>query len=137
MLKITLDIEPVAKGRAIITYQNGRMWSFNPQKTQEAQDNMKAMLSEYHTQCFPPGIPLKLDVTFYRTKSKWLPKREILPFRRPDTDNLLKLALDAMNGIIISDDAQICTIIARKRWAKNGKGYITLHLSQDTDTENI
>lgn len=39
---------------------------------------------------------------------------EILPMWRPDADNYVKAALDALNGIVFNDDAQVCSLSAQK-----------------------
>lgn len=41
----------------------------------------------------------------------------ILPAVKPDADNLAKAALDACNGIIWRDDALICSLLVKKRYA--------------------
>ncbi len=47
--------------------------------------------------------------------SNWhLPK-----LSKPDIDNLIKFVLDAANGVLWPDDAQIATITARKQYSKN------------------
>lgn len=43
----------------------------------------------------------------------------ILPAKKPDLDNLAKAALDACNGIIWRDDALICSLLVKKRYAAN------------------
>jgi Holliday junction resolvase RusA-like endonuclease len=129
--KTIIKIEPVAKGRPRSTIQGGKIWTYNPDRTQVAEETIRAFLSEYKETIFPQHAPLKLTVTFYRTKSKWLPKRETLPFRRPDLDNLLKLLLDAINHILIPDDAQITSIETKKRWSTKSYGYIELTLEND------
>jgi len=129
-----IPIEPVAKGRAKTRFINGRALTFTPKKTQEAQEAVGLTVkSIYNTIPFQPHIPLKLTATFYRTKSKWLPKRETLPFRKPDLDNFLKLLLDGINMVAIPDDAQITNMIIKKRWSTNGHGYIEFELSEDND----
>jgi Holliday junction resolvase RusA-like endonuclease len=40
---------------------------------------------------------------------------EVLPTGRPDLDNLSK-PLDALNGIVLGDDAQVTDLHARKRY---------------------
>ena len=35
---------------------------------------------------------------------------EILPTKRPDGDNIIKVVLDALNGVVFHDDGQICKI---------------------------
>jgi Holliday junction resolvase RusA-like endonuclease len=133
VIKLTTNIDPVAKARARTAVRNGVVRSYTPERTQVAQDTIKALLEPYRDQCFPPHIPIKLTCTFYRHKSIWLPKKEHLPFRKPDLDNFLKLLLDSMNGILVADDAQITSIVMSKRWSSNGEGYITVRLEEDIE----
>ena len=39
---------------------------------------------------------------------------------KPDTDNMIKFLMDALNGLYWKDDCVIDEIIARKRWGKEG-----------------
>lgn len=48
---------------------------------------------------------------------------EIVPTKRPDTDNLAKSVLDACNGIIYVDDSQVIRITAKK-WYGDEPGVI-------------
>lgn len=45
---------------------------------------------------------------------------EIWPIRRPDLDNVIKVVLDALNGIAYADDAQVVRLEARKEYAADG-----------------
>ena len=40
----------------------------------------------------------------------------VWPTGRPDTDNITKAALDALNGMVVRDDAQVVEIAATKRY---------------------
>jgi Holliday junction resolvase RusA-like endonuclease len=130
-MKITIDYEPTPKGRPRTKYVNGQVITYTPQRTHDAQEAIKGILLEYSLDPFPKHTPIKISITFYRTKSKWLPKRETMPFRKPDLDNFNKLLLDSLNGLIFPDDAQITTIIAKKRWSPNNHGYIQVKLEED------
>ncbi len=46
---------------------------------------------------------------------------EILPTKRPDADNIIKIILDALNGSIYHDDAQICNIYFTKKYAEKSE----------------
>lgn len=46
---------------------------------------------------------------------------EIRPTSRPDIDNYLKSAMDAINGIVIADDSLIVEVTARKKYGLNPK----------------
>lgn len=143
-MKRKIKIEPVPQGRARQRFVNGMVITYTPGATVKAQKAIKEAITRRNLIPFEPLVPLKLSVTFYRQKSKWLRRRETMPFRKPDLDNYLKLLLDALNGVAFADDAQITTIIVKKRWTpgsqavKRGKdkppeskGYIELTIVED------
>jgi Holliday junction resolvase RusA-like endonuclease len=153
-IELTINQEPVAKGRPKFAIRNGVGSSYTPTKTQNAQERLQEVLAK-EIYPLPPHKPLKLTVVLYRAKPKWPPtSREKMPFRKPDADNFLKLVLDALgmrkikyriweNGEwqnkaeiltpIIPDDAQFTTIITAKRWSPNGQGMIKLRIEDDTE----
>jgi len=132
-IRITIATDPVAKGRPKTAIREGKVWTYTPRKTENAQELIIERLVRYQDRCFPKHVPVKMTIVFYRIKSRWLPKRESLPFRKPDLDNFLKLVLDAMNGILVTDDAQVTSIITKKRWANDGNGHINIKLEEDRD----
>ena len=131
MILLRLDTEPVPKGRAKTIMRGGRVWSFTPKHTKDAEAIIRALVQEQISNIYPQYAPLSLTVTFYRTKLPHILKSETIPVRKPDLDNYIKTVLDALSGIAFPDDAQISTIIARKRWSMDG-GYITIELAEDT-----
>lgn len=44
---------------------------------------------------------------------------DILPTKKPDSDNVIKVILDALNGVAYHDDAQICRVYFDKMYAEN------------------
>ena len=40
-----------------------------------------------------------------------------LPVCTPDCDNVLKIILDALNGVVYEDDKQICNVIFSKTYS--------------------
>jgi Holliday junction resolvase RusA-like endonuclease len=143
VVEIILECEPVAKARARTVSRNGKIRSYTPDKTKIGQETIKRLLEPYLGNCFSPHIGIKLTCCFYRTKSIWLPKRETLPFRKSDLDNFIKGLSDSISKshskkntdrrYLIPDDAQITTLVARKRWSPTGRGYITMRLEEDTE----
>jgi len=147
-VKIRLNYEPVAKGRPKTAFTNGIIRTYTPARTKKAQDAIKtaimAFLEKGKIKPFPARTPLKLVVTFYRCKSMWLPKYVSMPYIKPDLDNFLKLLQDALNGTLIPDDAQITTLLVKKRWTKSSqalsrkkkrtgrnRGYIVCEIMED------
>ena len=44
---------------------------------------------------------------------------EILPTKKPDSDNIIKIILDALNGVAYHDDRQVCRVYFEKMYAEN------------------
>ena len=134
---ITLNVVPVAKGRAKTHFINGQAITYTPKTTRHAQDEIIALIQQYKQSVnFASTTPLKLTVVFYRLKSIWLKglqKKETMPVRKPDLDNFIKLLLDSINTILFPDDSQITAIDAKKRYSKTGSAYIQFELSEDKD----
>ena len=131
-MRLIIDYEPTPKGVARVKFINGTIITYYHWKTTEALEVIRKLIADKQLEPFPKHTPIKLTVTFYRRKSKWLPKKEQKPFRKPDLDNFLKLTLDTITGTLIPDDAQITTINAKKRWSPNGRGFIEMNLEEDT-----
>ena len=131
-IRIIISEEPVAQARARVAFCNGKVHSYTPEKSLNAQNAIRVRLMRYQDRMFPKGVAVKLTVCFHRTKSKWMPKYETLPYRKPDLDNMCKLVQDAMVGYLIEDDSQITQLSARKRWTDRETGYITIKVEEDT-----
>ncbi len=132
-IRVTIQIEPLAKSRPRTVFKDGKVRTYTPTKTVEVQESIRARLLKHINQAFPPHIPIRLSATFFRTKSKYLPLRETKPFRKPDLTNFTQLLADSLSGILIGDDAQITTLRVAKRWSDKDYGYITLKLEEDND----
>jgi Holliday junction resolvase RusA-like endonuclease len=130
-MNIIIDYEPTAKGMPRVKFLNGHTITYIPNKTKQAMESIYNIINNSCQVSFPPHTPLCLTVTFYRTKSKWLPKRETTPFRKSDLDNFIKCLLDSIPKSIVPDDAQYTSIIAHKRWSTNGHGFINLSIEED------
>jgi len=52
--------------------------------------------------------------------------------KKPDLDNLLKLAIDSIKGIVIEDDNQVCQIEATKQYSKEPKTNLYIYDLSDT-----
>ncbi len=130
-MKLTIDYEPTPKGVARSMFLNGKVRTYYHWKTTEALKAIRALIIDMNLKPFSPHIPIRMEVTFYRTQPKWSLKREKLPCRKPDNANYTKLIEDCISPILVPDDAQFTTTLARKRWSQNGHGYIVVELTED------
>ncbi len=103
---------PVPKARPRVTRYRG---TYTPEKSKRYQE----ALAWSARAAFGSGPPLEGPVTveieaWLPIPTSWSNKRktaaatgQIWPTTKPDVDNLCKNALDAMNGIVYKDDAQV------------------------------
>ncbi len=118
MFECTIPLEAVAKGRARVVRTERGIRAFTPKKTQNFEFMVRFFLSKnasYDLLDNPISVPVRLVCDFQLSR----PKKPQFPFPavRPDLDNYVKAILDAMNGLILKDDALVCQIVAKKSYA--------------------
>jgi Holliday junction resolvase RusA-like endonuclease len=65
--------------------------------------------------------PLEIDISF-AFQGDWLKQHT----KKPDVDNCVKSVLDALNGIVWEDDAQIVSLLARKEYEVDASATISV-----------
>jgi Holliday junction resolvase RusA-like endonuclease len=143
MESITIDGEPVAKGRPRVT----RTHTYTPAKTKKAQKAIKEAIIEKckNDDIFPYQFtcPVYLEVRFYHKRPQRLMRKKdpdglILKETKPDLDNLLKLVKDAINDSgWWYDDSHNTTLLVQKDYcAKGGTPKTIIDLYIKTPTED-
>lgn len=116
---------PVAKGRPRAVRQGGKTRHYTPSKTRQYEDTVAqlAVIAMKGQKRFTG--PVRLDMVAYMPVPASWPKykREqaltgaLQPTGKPDLDNLVKAAKDAMNEIVWDDDAQVVDMELSKRYS--------------------
>jgi Holliday junction resolvase RusA-like endonuclease len=125
-ITITIDGPAVAKGRARFTRAG---ITFTPSKTRqyEAHARLAAQLAMGDR---PPLtgpvhltalVELPIPASWSKRRSAEAIVGQIRPTSRPDVDNYLKSAMDAICGIVIADDSLIVEVTARKKYGADPK----------------
>ena len=119
---VTLDGEPMAKGRPRVT----RTHTFTPLKTRRAQrriaEAFQDQLGGEEGWPFELDCPVMIVCRFWHGRPKRLqrkkdPTEEIPKQTKPDLDNLVKLVKDSINDAgYWEDDKHNCTFIAEKMY---------------------
>lgn len=102
----------VVNGHAVVTSDNRALAPWRDAIAFEARRAMG--------ECAPLAGPLRIWASFAVHRPKSRPKRERSPDRRPDLDKLLRAVLDGLTGIVFTDDAQVCWVLARKVYRDDG-----------------
>ena len=121
-LEIVFEVpgEPRGKGRPRFTKTG------HPYTDSETRAYENKIVAYYHKQLgafrWPDSAFISLQVTAYypipksATKAATAAMREgaMLPSRKPDIDNVMKIVLDALNGVAYKDDSRVVRVEARK-----------------------
>lgn len=100
-LHLTVPGDPVPKGRPRTDLRSGRVYT--PHTTKDAEDALRWRLRG--TRVKPNRTDgLLVELTF-----------RLATWRAADIDNLLKLVLDAGNGIVWADDKQVEELVVHLR----------------------
>lgn len=123
----TFSVTPIAKGRPRMT-RGGH--TYTPKRTRDAEIELRSMLIDKA----PPKLEgaLAMSITFY-IKRPVSAKGRPHPTKRPDLDNMAKLVLDASNGILYDDDAQICHLSATKLYSEVSRIAISVFPLKDRE----
>lgn len=127
-LFFTFDIEPVPQLRPRVSSRGGYVRVYDPPKVANFKRILRSLAVNQYAR--PPLIgPLSVSLTFYRPVQSSISKTErerrlsnqSKPVVKPDTDNYIKATLDALNGVLWHDDAQIVKVTAEKRYSDHPK----------------
>lgn len=123
-LFFNFDIEPTPQLRPRVSSRGGYVRVYDPPKVKQFKSLLRSLAVNQYAR--PPLIgPLSVSLTFYRPVQKSISKTErerrlsnqSKPVVKPDTDNYIKSTLDALNGVLWHDDAQIVKITGEKRYS--------------------
>ena len=104
----TIPGEPVPKGRPRFARRGSAVMTYTPKKTAGAEDAVAGCFRRAAGSSIPdPAAAYGLTAVFC-CGTRY----------RHDTDNLLKLLLDALNAVAWPDDDQVTEISARKYWGQ-------------------
>lgn len=126
-LFFTFEIEPVPQLRPRVS-SRPYIRVYDPPKVKNFKNLLRSLAVNQYSR--PPLIgPLSVSLTFYRPVQKSISQAEreqrlsnqLKPVVKPDTDNYIKATLDALNGVLWHDDAQIVKITAEKRYSDHPK----------------
>lgn len=126
--KQTIEYEGLVKARCVAAQANSHT-EFNADlkfsDLRLSKENKHGANTAVSKIFFEKGIPLEVKITAYfaipkrisKNTKKLMLEGKILPTKKPDGDNIIKIILDALNGEVYKDDAQICKIYFEKKYA--------------------
>src|SRR5215472_13468168 len=125
-ITITINGEVVAKGRPRMTW---RGFVYTPAATRKYEAHARLAAQLAMGDQGPLQVPVRIELSVeLPIPTSWSNKRRlaalagaIAPTSKPDIDNYVKTALDAINTIVVTDDALVVEMQARKRFSEQPK----------------
>lgn len=117
-----IELTVRGKGRPRFSMRCGRPVAYNSKTTKEAEEDIvRAYLSQGGKMHYGP---VEVSVTIFRAMPKSRPqKRRSEPdVFKPDSDNVMKVVLDALNGIAYQDDRFVVReVLVKHNRVRRGK----------------
>ena len=97
--------------------------AYTPKETKDYEEHIRQSYYErYYSKDIPPSnTRYKVVITaVFRVPESWSKKKKEEALKqkyctkKPDTDNIIKIVLDALNGIIYQDDKQVVIVECKK-----------------------
>lgn len=121
------------RARTFYNHKTSRMQSITPEQTKSYEElirwSYKASGGKYLGEK-PLEISIKafyqVPQAFSKAKIKQALQGEIRPTTKPDTDNIIKVVLDALNGVAYYDDKYVVCVGCEKWYDISGRLEIEL-----------
>lgn len=139
---IVVPGEPVPQGRPRFTRQAGYVQAYDPKRSKDYKSRILSYVwmglkSRAYTPFTGDNIQLSVSIDIYRSIPKsWSRKKkeaavqgQVRPVSRPDTDNYVKIALDALNKVMWKDDSAVVSLRANKWYSEIPRMEITVQVT--------
>lgn len=136
---LTILGDPKGKGRPRF---NGRVVYTPPEtKVAECEIQTQFWLQNPLATTIPRDKAVSVRILAFVKIPKSMPKRdrmraetnELAPTKKPDADNILKLVMDALNGVAYEDDAQVVEVSCEKRYGLAPMTHIAIREVEGSD----
>lgn len=137
MVRLTISGEPQGKGRHRAVCRGDHIATYTPRKTKDYEDEVRFCYRQEYGDLMAFAVDEPVSATIIaafgipKSSSK---KRKVemmagrvLPTKKPDTDNIAKIVLDALNGLAYPDDKQVVELHVIKVY--DLEGCVTVELT--------
>ena len=136
-LTFTIPGEPTAQGRPRFSTHGGFVKAYDPEKSRNYKAYVKLLAGEAMQRIgltlteLPLGVEIIADVGIPASTSKKFKAQALnglqLPIKQPDVDNVAKIILDSISGIVYKDDKQIVKLTVSKKYSDTPKVEVKIY----------
>lgn len=149
MIKFSYNGEAVGKGRPRYARRGNSIIAYTPEKTKEFENNILNcfMANLNHTGGLPVYpkekalyvnmyIGCDIPKSYSKKRREACLNYEELPTKKPDTDNIIKAVLDALNGTAYEDDSQVVQVMCVKYYTALG-AHVKVQIGEIHELEEV
>ena len=137
--------QPRGKERPRWTMVSNTSIVYTPKNTRGYEDMIKTYYKINNFKAFKKDEALEVSAIAYyqipkntkKSNKLLMLKGNMLPTKKPDIDNIMKVVLDALNGIAYHDDSQVCKVNFMKMYSEDPKLKILIRNVGENFDENI
>ena len=127
-LQLTIDGQPQGKARPRFIKSG---YAYTPENTRRYEKRIKQVAAlevlRQGWQITDKAVSVSICARFPIPES-WTKRKKLMalsgdlhPVKKPDSDNITKAVLDAMNGIVYNDDVQVIDVRVIKQYCTTGQ----------------
>jgi len=119
LIRLFIDCKPTPKARPRLKKGGG---AYTPKKTviEEAVIGYTLNAEMSRHRLVPTSQAIRVELGFYFRPAK--SNKALFHIKTPDLDNLVKLAMDAMTGVVYLNDAQVISLYCYKHYHSEKEG---------------
>lgn len=144
-IKFKISGKPMGKQRPQVCRLNGKSVAYTPLKTIDYEKKVRASYNAVSKTKFEKYTPIEVNITAFFSTPRSVSKKltnamlegRFLPTKKPDCDNIIKIILDALNGVAYHDDSQVCKIKFEKRYAQVPEVEVTIKEIRYENSEDL
>lgn len=131
-----VDGQPQGKARARTFYdeKSHRMRSVTPESTRAYEEAIRQAFASQRGACELKAASYSVDIlAAYKVPGSWSKAKKDAALRgevpatvKPDADNIIKVVLDALNGLAWEDDRRVTAVSCRKVYRMDGFLFIRI-----------
>lgn len=134
VIGFTVPGEPVGKGRPRMS----KFGVYTPARTKAYEDRVKICCRNVY-KGEPKTGEIKAEIVAYYSipksrSKKWKELAEaglVHPTKKPDCDNIAKIILDALNGIVYVDDSAVTELVVVKKYSDIPRVEVKIYSEED------
>jgi len=125
--RAVIMLEPMGKQRPRIVSKGRFSTAYTPKLTRDWTTSAQKQIRKLWTEePIPAGVPVALRLVSVHKRPQRLMRKKDSPERlwkatKPDSDNVAKIVMDSLNGLVWTDDAQVCELAVSQFYAAKGE----------------